>query len=175
MTDQQAIKACLDGDRHAYRHLVESYQEMAVKTAYRFLHDWDDARDAAQESFIKAYRSLDSFRAGNRFSTWYYRILVNHCTDQVRSARFKKSVRLSDRPILSDNPGADVELEGKDLLDRALRILPAKRKQAFVLMDLEGRTSKDAARILGTAESTVRVNRKKAKEQLRKIVLKLIQ
>lgn len=174
MTDQQAIQDCLSGNPHAYRHLVEAYKEMAVKTAYRFLRDWDDARDAAQEAFVRAYQSLESFRAGSRFSTWFYRILVNLCTDRVRSVRFRKSVTLPMRPLASGNPSPDADLEHKDLMEKALNQLPIKRRQVFILMDIEGRRSKEVARILDTAESTVRVHRMKAKAQLRKIIVKLM-
>lgn len=174
MTDQQAIKDCLSGNTHAYRHLVESYEEMAIKTAYRFVRDWDEARDAAQEAFIRAYQSLESFRAGSRFSTWFYRILVNLCTDRIRSSRFRKSVPLPVRPLASDNPGPDADLEHRDLMEKALKNLPIKRRQVFILMDLEGRRSKEVAKILGTTESTVRVHRMKAREQLRKVIVKLM-
>ncbi|NQT24577.1 sigma-70 family RNA polymerase sigma factor [candidate division KSB1 bacterium] len=174
MTDQQAIKDCLSGNTHAYRHLVESYEEMAIKTAYRFLRDWDEARDASQEAFIRAYQALESFRAGSKFSTWFYRILVNLCTDRVRSSRFRKSVPLPVRPLTSGNPGPDAILEYRDLMEKALNQLPIKRRQVFILMDLEGRRGKEVAKILNINESTVRVHRMKAKEQLRKIIVKLI-
>lgn len=174
MTDQQAIQDCLSGNPHAYRHLVESHEEMAVRTAYRFLRDWDDARDAAQEAFVKAYQSLGSFRSGSRFSTWFYRILVNLCTDRLRSLRFRRSGPLPVRPIASENPGPDADFEHRDLLEKALARLPVKQRKVFILMDLEGWKSGEAAEILNLKESTVRVHRMKARQRLRKIIGTLI-
>lgn len=80
MTEQEEqiiIKNVVAGDVHAFTVLVNSYKDMAVILAYNILLNQEDAEEVAQDAFVKAYRSLDSFTAASRFSTWLYRIVVN--------------------------------------------------------------------------------------------------
>src|SRR3989338_7426035 len=87
--ENELIQQARSGDIKSFSALVEIYQERAVHIAYSFLGNFEDARDIAQEAFVKVYESLQSFKAESKFYTWFYRILVNACKDFLR----KKKVR----------------------------------------------------------------------------------
>ncbi len=112
------------GDTLAFSRLVETYEEKAIHTAYSFLGNMEDARDAAQESFVKAYQALGSFKGGSKFSTWLVRIVINQCKDVLRK---KKT-----RNFFGWAPGG--ETEEKDPVQNLESRLPDSRKQ---LMDRE--------------------------------------
>ena len=82
--DQPDIMACRRGDRQAFERLVQRYQHRAVSTAYHMLGNWEDAREAAQDMFVKAFQAIEAFDISKSFSTWIYRILINTCIDYRR-------------------------------------------------------------------------------------------
>ncbi|MBI2496080.1 MAG: sigma-70 family RNA polymerase sigma factor [Candidatus Omnitrophica bacterium] len=79
--EEEVIQAVLRGDVDRYAELVDKYQAWARRVAFSLLGNYEDARDASQEAFVSAYRSLGRFRASAAFSTWLYRIVVNECKD----------------------------------------------------------------------------------------------
>ncbi len=85
--DAYLIERALENDIAAFESLVERYQTRITAYAARMLGDVDEAEDVAQETFIKAYRSLDSFRGASSFSTWLYRIATNLCIDRARAKK----------------------------------------------------------------------------------------
>ena len=173
--EAKIIEECLAGNVENFGLLVKSYQDALLRTAYRFLRDWDDAKDAVQEAFIRAYRYLSSYCSDRRFSTWLFKILVNICLDRLKSAdrRYYKNV---ESPIEDKNYFDPLDrLAEKELIHRALRKLSTKRRQALILVNLEGFSSAEAAEIMGCSESTVRVTAMKARQQLKKFYLKLNQ
>lgn len=171
--DDKLIQECLNGNVESFGPVVRKYEKSLVRTAYRFLGNWDDARDATQDAFIKSYRSLVTFHKDRCFSTWLYRILVNVCLDRLKSAHRRYQSQLIN-PIQDKNNSNTLDrLADKELLQKALNRLPVKRRRALILLDLEGFSSPEAAEIIGCAESTVRVTVMKARKQLRKIYLEL--
>src|SRR3989338_8475655 len=90
--ENELIQQARSGDIKSFSALVEIYQERAVHIAYSFLGNFEDARDIAQEAFVKAYESLQSFKAESKFYTWFYRILVNACKDFLRKKRTRWSL-----------------------------------------------------------------------------------
>jgi RNA polymerase sigma-70 factor (ECF subfamily) len=83
-SDQLLVKRTLRGDTYAFDELVKTYQNKVYMLAYRYMGNEDDANDMAQESFIKAFRSLRSFKGDASFGTWIYRITTNVCLDELR-------------------------------------------------------------------------------------------
>lgn len=167
--DLQIIQDCLAGDIQSFRGLVQKYQRSLISTAYRFLNDWDDAKDAAQVAFIKSYQSLDRFDQTRNFSTWIHKILVNTCLDRLKSAHHKYRTSWDNVNPTGNTSDALQNIATKDLLKKVLSRLPVKRRRAFILVELEGFSGPEAAEILGCSESTVRVTVMKARQQLRKI------
>jgi len=87
--DSVIIKAFLAETPGAFDKLVLKYQDMIFNVCYRILGDYEDADDCAQETFIKVYRSLKSFRFESGFSTWIYRIAVNTCKNKLSSMKYR--------------------------------------------------------------------------------------
>src|SRR3989338_5903260 len=87
--EEELVLQARGGDLKSFSALVQIYQERAIRIAHSFVGNFEDARDMAQEAFVKAYENLDSFKEESRFYTWFYRILVNTCKDFLR----KKKVR----------------------------------------------------------------------------------
>ncbi len=89
--DEEAvwIRDARAGDRSAFAHLVERYQRPVYNMAYRMLGNPNDAEDAAQEAFLKAYRALGAYDPGRKFSTWLLSITANHCIDRLRRKKLQ--------------------------------------------------------------------------------------
>lgn len=174
-SDAQIIQAVLDGDADRFADLVDTYQDAALKLAFSLLGNYEDAKDASQEAFISAYRSLGRFRQGAKFSTWLYRIVVNECKDVYkRRARQPVVVATVGEPdpdadsaclfVDVEDPAASpsVQLANRELAHRlsaAIRGLPMKQRTAFLLHHVHGLSLEEVASVmrcrLGTVKSHV--------------------
>ncbi len=157
------------GEAHAFDRLMLETQERVLAVAWRLLGNREDARDAAQETFVRVYRHLARFHAGQDLMAWIYRIAVNACRDAARRRRRSPIVAIEFR-----EPAVHAKAE-EELLDAerrssvlaALATLPTKERAALVLRDLEGFTSEQAARILGCRPGTVRAQVAAARAKIR--------
>jgi RNA polymerase sigma-70 factor, ECF subfamily len=176
------IRAAADGDNTAFDDLVLMHKDRVYNLCCWFLAGPDEADDMAQEVFIKAFRSLKSFRFESKFSTWLYRIAVNTCKNRVNSLqyRLKKWTAGLDAADGPGNDGADdmvmVRSESPaDLLEqkersrrirRAVNQLPRDKKALVVLRDMEGLAYEEIARITGLAMGTVKSKLARARADL---------
>ena len=88
-TDNELVKRCLEGDLKAFEKLIDRHEKVIYNTALRITNDKDDAKDAAQNAFIKAFENLDRFKPEHKFYSWIYRIVTNESLDIVnRKVRF---------------------------------------------------------------------------------------
>jgi RNA polymerase sigma-70 factor (ECF subfamily) len=167
----RTIEAAIDGDDAAFELLLRRYERLVLVTALRLLGNLDDAQDAAQEVFLKLYRNLRKVEASSSIPAWLYRVTVNVCHDLRRG---RKSQPLDEAtPVAS--PGADpqqvaVEAERRRVLAMSLRMLPEKERAALVLRDLEGLSTGEVARVLGSSEATVRSQVSKARVKVKDFV-----
>ena len=160
------IELAKDGDSYAFEQLITSYQHRVVATAWRMLGNQEDARDAAQEVFLRVYRHLRKFRSGEDFSAWLYRITINVCRDvhrrrgpQDRFASFESELELGNLPDganADDVEAAAILSQEQAIIASALDTLSPKEREALVLRDLEGLSTEEVARILGSSATTVR-------------------
>ena len=167
LDDRTLVDLVIDGDQAAYKVLVERYQAKVFAVAYGVLHNREDAREVAQEAFIKAYRNLPGFRRDASFYTWIYRITVNLGIDFQRRAYRKRETELDEARITPDaahhtgpRPAATPRqnLERKQLAQQihsAIDMLPADQRTAIVLREIEGLSYKEIAEAMGCAEGTV--------------------
>ncbi|HJQ24067.1 MAG TPA: sigma-70 family RNA polymerase sigma factor [Blastocatellia bacterium] len=153
------------GNPLAFEQIVIRYQRKVLATAWRMLGNEDDARDAAQEVFLRAFKYLASYRADQDFAGWLYRITVNVCRDagrrrnQVAFTSFedKRESGGLDAAASDENlEAAAIRAEQRRLVADALNTLTRKERAALVLRDLEGLPTDEVARVLGTTEATVR-------------------
>ena len=181
--DTELISSFNSGDGKAFDRLVLKYRDMVFNLCYRFLGNYEEADDSAQETFIKVYRSLKNFRFESSFSTWLYRIAVNTCKNKLSSLKYRRGremVRLdsgrwpeesSHITEISDRSASpEIKLEKKirdSLIQKAIDSLPADFKSVVVLCDVEGLSYEMIARITGYRIGTVKSKLSRARERLR--------
>jgi RNA polymerase sigma-70 factor (ECF subfamily) len=109
--EQRWIEEARQGDRHAFGNLVEAYQGPMYNLTYRMLGDSDEAEDAAQESFLRAYRKLDSYDPARKFSNWLLSIASHYCIDRLRRRRLiwlsLEDENLPPAALVSHQPGPE--------------------------------------------------------------------
>ena len=145
--------------------LVETYQTALLHICYMILHDEALAEDAVQETYIKAYKSLESFRGESSEKTWLFHIGMNVCRDMKRARWF----RYVDRRVTPDTlviPTVDANDDHEDLA-QAIVHLPDKYKEVILLHYYQNMNVRDIAQTLGLAPSSVSNRLKKAREKLR--------
>ena len=170
------VERAREGDGRAFDRLMLETQERVLGLAWRLLGTREDARDAAQEVYLRVFRHLDRFRAEQDFHGWLYRITVNVCRDAARRRR-RAPVANGTNPDPGQPAAAEEALLGAErwqrLLD-ALASLPAKERAALVLRDLEGLTSEQVARALGSRPATVRGQIASARVKIRRFCVDLL-
>lgn len=183
-SDGELVRRSKQGDRQAFRVLVERYQRKAIAIALGMLHDPEDAREVAQEAFTKVYTRLHTFKEAASFYTWLYRIVVNLAIDRQRQRskralieRHQSGTDDEDDWIESipDVDGRDPaeQVENRDLARRvwkAMNELTPVHKAAIVLRSLEGLSYDEISQVLqcsrGTVMSRLHYARKKLQARL---------
>jgi RNA polymerase sigma-70 factor (ECF subfamily) len=183
----QLVRAFLKDDKNAFDQLILLRKRMVFNVCYRFLGNYEDADDCAQEVFLKAYRSLKKFRFESTFSTWLYRIAVNTCKNKLNSLdyrlRFKKmrinnnkfpeeespqSVDVGDETFSPDSSFRRKEIS--KLIQEAVNRLPTPQKIVIILRDMEGRSYEEIVEITGFKLGTVKSKLSRARQELREIL-----
>ncbi len=171
--DLRLVRAVLDGDREAFGDLVARYQGLVAGVAWRYGSRRDDVEDAVSEVMIKAYRNLHQYRPDHPFSTWLYRLAVNHVLDLARRSK-KEKLRAEMPEQLADGaPSAGEGMETREraeLLRQALREIDPRHRQVIFLVYVEGMRVDDAARALGLPEGTVKTRLMRGRDAIRKIL-----
>ncbi|NLX60266.1 MAG: RNA polymerase sigma factor [Phycisphaerae bacterium] len=177
--DARLVGQAQEGRREAFSRLFEKYRGPAYQIAYRLLGNGDDALDAVQEAFMKAFAGLQAFRGGASFKTWFYRIVTNCSLDLRRSRAVRKAAPLDgDEPpqipsTRSDDrePSRPAEMkELKNRIDEALAEIPETNRTAFVLFAVEGVSYRDIAEILNISIGTVMSRIYYARQKLQQIL-----
>lgn len=177
MDQDRLIAQSLDGDLDAFNQLVLEYQNLAYSVAYRLLTNSDAAADAVQDSFIKAYRALESFRGGS-FKSWLMRIVTNTCYDMLRARKRRRTDSLDDLPVEEEyvsqlidpqeSPDDYVERqELQHLIEAAILALPDDQRTTIVLCDVHGYAYEEIAEMTGVAMGTVKSRISRARGRLR--------
>jgi RNA polymerase sigma-70 factor (ECF subfamily) len=173
----QIIARAITGDRTGFEEIVLLHERRVVTLAYRLLGTPEDAQDAAQEVFLRAFKYLRRFDASKPLEPWLVRMTVNVCRGAGRKRLKSRSLFVqSDVQHIdpSNNPHAQLCFEErKQLLYVALAELGEKERAAVVLRDIEGLTTWEVAEILGSAEATVRSQISVARLKIRKALLRI--
>jgi RNA polymerase sigma-70 factor (ECF subfamily) len=175
--DEQLIKACQDGKWEAFDSLVSRYERRIYNLAYRLSGNAEDASDLTQETFIRLYRSINTFKGQSAFSTWLYRIATNVCLDELRRRQRTPAVSLDDpvstadgeieREVADFSQLPEVLLEHKELqelVQQVLSELSEDHRTVIILRDLEDLSYEEIAEILNCQLGTIksRLNRARA-------------
>jgi len=163
--DAAAVARCVAGDPNGFDALVERYQRVLFTVALRMLGDYDEANDATQNAFVKAYRKLDTFDPGRRFFSWIYRILFNECLNARRDHRTHESLTpgMATTASVADDFEAS---ERRHRVQAAIVALPAPYREVIVLRHFAELPYTDIADVLGIPEKTVRSRLHDARQRL---------
>jgi RNA polymerase sigma-70 factor (ECF subfamily) len=175
--EHETIRRILGGDSRQFVVLVDRYKDRAFALASRLLGSREEAEEAVQDAFVKAYHRLADFRGDSRFGTWYYRILYNTCMTSV-SRRPSDPLPLDDLAsgegeiaIESDEPDR-LELmaskERLEILSEELQKLPQKFKAVLMLFYIQEQRYEEIAAVLGIPLNTVKSHLFRARGLLRK-------
>ncbi|HEX8722629.1 MAG TPA: sigma-70 family RNA polymerase sigma factor [Pyrinomonadaceae bacterium] len=175
-TDEQLVERALAGDGDAFGEVVRRWERKIYALAYGILGSPEDARDAAQETFIAAYRNLQGFRGEAKVSSWLHRIAVNQCITRQRRARVRAETGLVDDaeagPQLTapgdESPGRAAESKQRaEAVRRAVASLPQELREVVLLKEFEELTFQEIADALQIPLSTVKGRLYTALRQLR--------
>lgn len=161
--DPELIRAAGAGDTAAFEELVRAYQSHIWRFLRHLLGDPDLAEDITQETFVRVYRKLGTFRFRSKFSTWVFQVARNAGIDALRSRQRRERLLTAMEPrepevIL----GGELRME----IEAALRSLSPKLREAFVLIEALGLTYREAGLTIGVPEGTVKSRVYHAREQL---------
>ena len=162
MDDTAAIEKCLEGEKDAFRFLVERYQSQAAVHAVGIFGNKEDALDAVQEAFIDAYRALKNFDRSRRFYPWFYVLLRNRCFKLM--AKSRKTESIEETEILAPQP--NLPYEERLALETALLALSAEDREIIILKYLEGLSYEEIAGHLEIPKGTVMSRLFYARKQL---------
>ena len=179
--EQDLIQRATAGELEAFNRLVLHYQGLAYSVAYRTVQDGDAAADAVQDSFLKAFRSLNSFHGGS-FKSWLVRIVINTCYDILRAQRRRASESLDDLPVeheyipqLTDPDERPEEYAERMELSAAIEAgfaeLPVEQRVVLALCDVHGYAYDEIALLLNLPMGTVKSRISRARARLRDFLL----
>jgi RNA polymerase sigma-70 factor (ECF subfamily) len=183
--DVRLLREVLANHPGAFSELMRKHQNSVYNLCYRMLNHYEDAADCAQETFIKAYRSLKKFRFESSFGVWLYRIAINTCKNRLSSAEYRHRGRLTvydpdmkerrevsiDEMEIKDEANSPEQLfEQKQVQQHvleAIAALPYQFRVLVILCDLECRSYEEIAKITGLKLGTVKSKLARARQQLR--------
>lgn len=168
-SDAEIVAAVLKGDDNAYGVLVSRYQSSYLRYATRMLYSQDDAEDALQSAFIRAYRNLASCRDPKRFGQWLQKIVVNECRT-VGARRSRRELKFDSRPATLDGipaPAGRAEGGMAEEIQAALHRLPAEQREAFLLRYVEDLGYEEMSELTGAGVSALKMRVKRACEAMR--------
>ena len=177
------MRRVLEGDVNAFEDLVTEHEKGVYAIAQRMTGNAEDAADMTQETFIKAYNSLSSFRGDSKFSVWLYRIATNVCLDFLRSRSRKPTVSLS----VEDDDGEETQMDiadesqspeqllerglTRDAVRRGLKSLSPEYRQILLLREIQGLSYEEIAEALALEVGTVKSRIFRARKRLCAVLL----
>jgi RNA polymerase sigma-70 factor (ECF subfamily) len=172
--EQHWLEEARQGDKAAFGKLIEAYQTPVFNLAYRMLGNADEAEQAAQEAFIRAWTRLESYKPAHKFSTWLLSITSNYCIDQIRKRRVQLlsiDGPLPAHPALRSDgftgPEAQVVVgERQELVQTLLETLPVDYRQAVVLRYWYDMSYDEIAEVMDTTVSAIKSRLFRARRQL---------
>ena len=181
MRDEEIVLHILNGKTALYSDIISRYQNKVFSTAYGYTHNHEEAKDLTQEIFIKLYNNLNKFKEQARFSTWLYRIAVNHCIDWTR--KNKKNIAMS---FWADGENSDIldsiceegnnpeeiliKKEYSSQIRSALERLPEIYKTVMILYFMDDMNTSEISDILETPKKTVETRLYRAKGMIKGIL-----
>lgn len=170
LQDEAIIQLVLQGNNNAYAVLVERYQHFVFTLAFKFLKTQEDAEEAAQDAFVKAYRSLDKYNSESKFSTWLYTIARNTCLSRLRVNK----PDIKDEADITETVDSTNELldnkSKKEVLNKAISLLSDEDAIVITLFYIQEQSIDEIVQITGQTKSNVKVRLYRARKRLKEIL-----
>lgn len=181
MDDKHMLVKARRGELSAFEELVHKYEKRVYAVALRSSGSPEDAADITQEVFLRAWRSIETFRGDSGFSTWLFRITMNMCVDHARHRQSQPQCRPlvigeedAERPIPDTAPTPEEHLDNSELgreLAAALDAVSEEHRRIVLLRDVSGMSYTEIAEVLEISEGTVKSRLARARVALRRILL----
>lgn len=180
--DQSLVARLRRGDPAAFESLVRAHGGRLLSVARRFLGSNEDAEDAVQEAFIKAFKAVSTFEERSQLHTWLHRIVVNASLMKLRERRRKPQESIENllptftadgHQVTESREWSDAVFERKEtasIVRQAIALLPDQHRVVLVLRDIEERDTAETAAILGTSTTVVKVRLHRARQALRTLL-----
>lgn len=181
MDDKHILARAKRGELDAFEELVRRYEKRVYAVALRSSGSPEDAADIVQEVFLRAWRSIESFRGDSGFSTWLFRITMNMCVDFARHKHTQPQTQSivdeeeNERQVPDTAPTPEEHLENRELgreLAAALEEISEEHRRIVLLRDVSGMSYTEIADVLEISEGTVKSRLSRARIALRKVLLK---
>jgi RNA polymerase sigma-70 factor (ECF subfamily) len=181
-TDAELVARLQRGDDSAFEAIVRAHSGRLLSVARRFLGNNEDAQDAVQDAFIRAYKAIHTFEARAQLHTWLHRILVNTALMKLRERRRRPTESIEDllpsdstdgHQAVASRDWSDAVLERKEtaaIVREAIERLPDQYREVLVLRDIEEKDTAEAAALLGTSSNVVKVRLHRARQALRTLL-----
>jgi RNA polymerase sigma-70 factor (ECF subfamily) len=170
MEIQDLVTESKNGNTEAFGTIVAQFRQPLFRLAFRLLCNTDDAKDAVQDAFVKAWVSIKRYDPQYRFSTWLYRIAVRVCYDRLRSRKRRATGHLATE-YADTTPNAEAELTGRELrhiITTLTQDLSPKQRLVFTLADLEELSTEEIRDATGLTPSSIKSNLYLARQHIRK-------
>ncbi len=180
LDEKSILLRAQDGDSESFSLLIEKYKDAVFTVCFAILKDYHNANDAAQDTFIKAYKNIKKFKFDSSFQTYITRIAINTCKDEFRklsrqngNLSIDSDENLCEIKDTSDTPEKAFEKkERRDAVRNAIASLPQKYREVIVLRDINGIPYEEIAKILKTSQGTVKSRINRARSALKEILQK---
>ena len=172
--DQDLVARVQRGDSAAFDLLVRKYQHRVGALISRYIHDWAEVQDVAQDTFIRAYRAIGGFRGDAQFSTWLYRIAINEVRRTQRGGVLRRALAMAlgrepTAAVVVEPEQAAIKSEAFAELQRILAGMKEKKRAVFVLYELEELSPSEIAGVLGCSVDTVKSRLRHAREEFEQL------
>jgi RNA polymerase sigma-70 factor (ECF subfamily) len=159
LSDEELVQLVKMGEVEPFDELVRRHEIKVHNLCYKMLKNYDDAKDMAQETFLKAYRNIKNFDGRSKFTTWLYRIAVNNCINFLKKERPSEEIKDEIMEIPKNDPIEKYKMKKmKEIIYNAIAKLPEVQKSVFTLRALEELPYQEISAILNKPINTVKVN-----------------
>lgn len=172
VTEQYYINAVLEGDINAFSVLVDRYKNLVFTLSLKMLQNSEEAEEAAQDTFVKAYKSLCSFKGNSKFSTWIYKITYNNCLDRMKKQKRNNQViainEFTENEVRSLSNVVDIinEKERKQMIKTCLDLLPPEESFLLTLYYFNEKSLRQISIIMGISENHVKIKLFRSRKKL---------
>lgn len=176
---KEILKEVIEGHIASFNQIVLGYEQQVFSLAMRILRHREEAEEASQDAFVKAFQQIRSFKGNSRFSTWLYRITFNICMNRLRKNKKEQALVIGDIPMeakaITDTSGPLKDYERKFYLKQAIEKLNQEEQLYFTLFYQHERSISEIEQITGLKESAIKVKLFRCRQKLERHLQAILQ